>query len=95
MATKNHVRSNSFPSQSHPNSTRIEQELSKIKTWKTTSTSTSESITTGLSLLEDLYTSLGDFLNMRSTQKAISQHQEGICSVLSKIYKRKNKMEYE
>ncbi|CAI8586910.1 unnamed protein product [Vicia faba] len=75
MATKNHVRSNSFPSQSHPNSTRIEQELSKIKTWKTTSTSTSESITTGLSLLEDLYTSLGDFLNMRSTQKAISQHQ--------------------
>ncbi|XP_058777721.1 uncharacterized protein LOC131651984 [Vicia villosa] len=75
MATKNHVRSNSFPSQSHPNSTRIEQELSKIKTWETTSTSTSDSITIGLFLLEDLYTSLEDFLNMRSTQKAISQHQ--------------------
>ncbi|CAK8540039.1 unnamed protein product [Lathyrus sativus] len=75
MATKNHVRSNSFPSQSHPNSTRIEQELSEIKTWETTSTSTSDSITTGLSLLEDLYTSLEGFLNMASTQKAISQHQ--------------------
>ncbi|KAI5438643.1 hypothetical protein KIW84_024394 [Lathyrus oleraceus] len=75
MATKNHVRSNSFPSQSHPNSTRIEQELSKIKTWETTSTSTSDSITIGLSLLEDLYTSLEDFLNMASTQKAISRHQ--------------------
>ncbi|XP_058777719.1 uncharacterized protein LOC131651979 [Vicia villosa] len=75
MATKNHVRSNSFPSQSHPNSTRIEQELSKIKTWETTSTSTSGSITNGLFLLEDLYTSLEDFLNMTSTQKVISQHQ--------------------
>ncbi|CAL5188216.1 unnamed protein product [Lathyrus oleraceus] len=75
MAIKNHVRSNSFPSQSHPNSTRIEQELSKIKTWETTSTSTSDSITISLSLMEDLYTSLEDFLNMASTQKAISQHQ--------------------
>ncbi|CAK8540074.1 unnamed protein product [Lathyrus sativus] len=73
MATKNHVRCNSFPSQSHPNSTRIEQELSKIKTWETTSTSTSDSITIGLSLLEGLY--MEDFLNMTSTQKAISQHQ--------------------
>ncbi|CAK8540072.1 unnamed protein product [Lathyrus sativus] len=75
MASKNHARSNSFPSQSHPNSTRIEQELSKIKTWETTSTSTSDSITIGLSLLEDLYTSLEDFLNMTSTQKVISRHQ--------------------
>ncbi|KAI5438642.1 hypothetical protein KIW84_024393 [Lathyrus oleraceus] len=75
MATKNHVRSNSFPSQSHPNSARIEQDLSKIKTWETTSTSTSDSSTVGLSLLEDLYTSLEDFLNMASTQKVISQHQ--------------------
>ncbi|XP_058777724.1 uncharacterized protein LOC131651986 [Vicia villosa] len=76
MTTKNHIRSNSFPSQSHPNSTKIGQELSKIKTWETTSTSTSGSITNGLFLLEDLYTSLEDFLNMTSTQKAISQHQD-------------------
>ncbi|KAK2373217.1 hypothetical protein QL285_074268 [Trifolium repens] len=75
MATMYHVRSNSFPSESHPSSTRIEQELTKIKTWEATSTSTSDSITTGLSYLENLYISLEDLLNMASTQKAISHHQ--------------------
>jgi hypothetical protein len=73
MATKSHVRSNSFPSQSHPSSTRIEQDLNKIKTWE--ATSTSDSIITGLSYLEDLYISLEDLLNMTSTQKAISHNQ--------------------
>ncbi|CAJ2676051.1 unnamed protein product [Trifolium pratense] len=75
MASKYHVRSNSFPSESHPNSTRIEQDLNKIKTWEATSTSTSDSITNGLSMLEDLYISLEDLLNMTSTQKAVSHHQ--------------------
>ncbi|WJX61223.1 hypothetical protein P8452_46338 [Trifolium repens] len=75
MESKYHVRSNSFPSQSHPSSTRIEQELCKIKTWEATSTSTSHSITTGLSYLEDLFISLEDLLNMTSTQKAISHNQ--------------------
>ncbi|XP_050906404.1 uncharacterized protein LOC127120066 [Lathyrus oleraceus] len=73
MASKYHVRSNSFPSQSHPSSTRIEQELNKIKTWE--ATSTSDSITNGLSMLEDLYISLEDLLNMASIQKVISHHQ--------------------
>ncbi|CAK8540077.1 unnamed protein product [Lathyrus sativus] len=73
MASKYHVRSNSFPSQSHPSSTRIEQELNKIKTWE--ATSTSDSISNGLSMLEDLYISLEDLLNMTSTQKVISHHQ--------------------
>ncbi|GAU29845.1 hypothetical protein TSUD_223910 [Trifolium subterraneum] len=75
MAAKYHVRSNSFPSQSHPSSTRIEHELCKVKTWEATSTSTSDSITIGLSMLEDLYISLEDLLNMASTQKAISNNQ--------------------
>nr|AFK41499.1 unknown [Medicago truncatula] len=75
MASKYHVRSNSFPSQSHPSSTRIEQDLRKMKTWEATSTSTSDSITTGLSFLEDLYISLDDLLHMSSTQKAVSHHQ--------------------
>ncbi|GAU29850.1 hypothetical protein TSUD_223960 [Trifolium subterraneum] len=75
MESKYHVRSNSFPSQSHPNSTRIGEELCKIKTWEATSTSTSDSITTGLTYLEDLYISLEDLLNMTSTQKAISHNQ--------------------
>ncbi|KAL5099625.1 hypothetical protein RYX36_003962, partial [Vicia faba] len=75
MASKYHVRSNSFPSQSHPSSTRIEQELNKIKTWETASTSTSDSISNGLSMLEDLYISLEVLLNTTSTQKVISHHQ--------------------
>jgi len=75
MASKYHVRSNSFPSQSHPNTTRIEEELCKIKTWEATSTSSSDSITTGLLFLEDLYISLEDLLNMSSTQKAFAHHQ--------------------
>ncbi|WJX55870.1 hypothetical protein P8452_41591 [Trifolium repens] len=75
MAAKYHVRSNSFPSQSHPSSTRTEQELCKIKTWEATSTSTSHSIVTGLSYLEELYISLEDLLSMQSTQKAISHNQ--------------------
>ncbi|ESW29964.1 hypothetical protein PHAVU_002G113600 [Phaseolus vulgaris] len=75
MANKFHVRSNSFPSGSHPNISRVEEELNKLKTWEATSTSTSESIGTGLSLLSDLHISLEDLLNMASTQKLISSHQ--------------------
>ncbi|XP_057444894.1 uncharacterized protein LOC130737143 [Lotus japonicus] len=75
MANKYHVRSNSLPSGSHQSSIRIEEELSKIQTWEATSTSTSNSIGSGLSLLEDLLISLEDLLNMASTQKLISHHQ--------------------
>ncbi|KAG5060924.1 hypothetical protein JHK87_001953 [Glycine soja] len=79
MASLYHVRSNSFPSGSHPSSIRKEEELSKMKTWEATSTSTSKSIGTGLSLLEDLYICLEDLLNVASTQKVISNHQGEKC----------------
>ncbi|XP_057443669.1 uncharacterized protein LOC130735788 [Lotus japonicus] len=79
MANKYHVRSNSFPSASHPNTIRVEEDLSKIKAWAATSTSTSTSIGSGLSLLEDLFISLEDLLNMASTQKVISHHQGEKC----------------
>ncbi|KAJ1378705.1 hypothetical protein SESBI_47558 [Sesbania bispinosa] len=75
MASKYHVRSISLPSRSHPSTIRVEEELSKLKNWEGTSTSTSESIDTGLSLLEDLYICLDDFLNMASTQQVISHHR--------------------
>nr|KYP66537.1 hypothetical protein KK1_012833 [Cajanus cajan] len=74
-----HVRSNSFPSGSHPSSIRIEEELSRMKTWEATSKSTSESIGTGLSLIEDLYICLEDLLKVASTQKVISNHQGEKC----------------
>ncbi|KAK7406889.1 hypothetical protein VNO78_08524 [Psophocarpus tetragonolobus] len=79
MTSMYHVRSNSFPSGSHPSSIRIEEELSKMKTWEATSISTSKSIGTGLSLLEDLYICLKDLLNTASTQKVISNHQGEKC----------------
>jgi len=79
MANKFHVRSNSFPTGSHPSISRVEEELSNLKTWEATSTSTSKSIGTGLSLLSDLYISLEDLLNMASTQKLISNHQGEKC----------------
>ncbi|KAK7406890.1 hypothetical protein VNO78_08528 [Psophocarpus tetragonolobus] len=79
MANKFHVRSNSFPTASHPSTITVEEELSKLKTWKATPTSTSKSIGTGLSLLQDLYICLEDLLNMGSTQKLISNHQGEKC----------------
>ncbi|CAJ1942257.1 unnamed protein product [Sphenostylis stenocarpa] len=79
MANKYHVRSISLPPRSHPSTVRVEEELSKLKTWEGTSTSTSESIHTGLSLLQDLYLSLDDLLNMASTQQVISLHKCDKC----------------
>ncbi|KAK7360281.1 hypothetical protein VNO77_02264 [Canavalia gladiata] len=79
MASKYHVRSISLPSRSHPSTIRVEEELSKLKTWEGTSTSTSGSIDNGLSLLEDLYICLDDLLNMASTQKVISHHRGEKC----------------
>lgn len=79
MANKYHVRSISLPSRSHPSTIRVEEELSKLKTWEGTSTSNSGSIHTGLSLLEDLYVSLDDLLNMASTQQVISHHRGEKC----------------
>ncbi|MED6193824.1 hypothetical protein PIB30_022872 [Stylosanthes scabra] len=75
MATKFHIRSNSFPNESHPCTSRVQEGLNKLRTFEATSTSSSESIVSGLSFLEDLYISLADLLNVPSTQKAISHHQ--------------------
>ncbi|MED6193823.1 hypothetical protein PIB30_022871 [Stylosanthes scabra] len=74
MASKSHVRSNSLPNGSHPSSIKVQDDLSNLRTWESTSTSTSESICTGFSLLQDLYVSLDDLLIGASTQKVISQH---------------------
>ncbi|KAE9612914.1 hypothetical protein Lalb_Chr05g0212011 [Lupinus albus] len=75
MANKYHVRSNSFPSASHPSTTRIEEELRNLKSFEATSTSTSESFGTSLSLIQDLYVCLDDLLNLASTQKLISHYK--------------------
>jgi len=79
MAKKFHVRSNSFPSESHPSTLTIEEELTKLKTWEATSTSSSKSIGTGLSLLQALHICLEDLLSMASTRKLISNHHREKC----------------
>ncbi|MED6136623.1 hypothetical protein PIB30_057674 [Stylosanthes scabra] len=79
MASKSHVRSNSFPNGSHPSSMKVQEDLSNLRTWESTSTSTSESICIGFSLLQDLYVSLDDLLIVSSTQKVISQKHGDQC----------------
>jgi len=79
MAKKFHVCSNSFPTESHPSTVTIEEELTKLKTWEATSTSSSKSIGTGLSLLQVLHICLEDLLNMASPWKLISNHQGDKC----------------
>jgi len=79
MANKYSVRSISLPSRFHPSTIRVHEELNKLKTWEGTSTSTSTSIQTGLSLIEELYISLEDLLNMPSTQQVISHHRDEKC----------------
>ncbi|KAF3440379.1 hypothetical protein FNV43_RR18663 [Rhamnella rubrinervis] len=73
MANRYHVRSISFPARSHPTTSRVEEELNKFKTC---SSSTSESICSGLSRLEDLYECVEDLLNMGSTQQVLSRHRD-------------------
>ncbi|KAK7253008.1 hypothetical protein RIF29_37373 [Crotalaria pallida] len=80
MAKKCPVRSNSFPSASHPSTVRVEEELRNLKNCEaTTSTSTSESISNGLSFFQDMYICLEDLLNLASTQKLISHHKGEKC----------------
>ncbi|MED6193822.1 hypothetical protein PIB30_022870 [Stylosanthes scabra] len=77
MASKLHVRSNSLPNGSHPCSSRVQEHLNNMRNFE--ATSTSESVAKGLSLLEDLYFSLDNLLNVASTQKAISDNQSEKC----------------
>ncbi|CAL0313247.1 unnamed protein product [Lupinus luteus] len=79
MVNKCPIRSISLPSRSHPSTIRVEEELRKFKSWETTSTSTSDSICTGLSLLEDLHVGLDDVLNMASTQHVVNHHKGEKC----------------
>lgn len=77
MAGKYHVRSISLPSRSHPSTLKLEEELNKLKTWE--STSTSVSICKGLTGLDELYKCMDGHLNMTSIQQVISQHQHEKC----------------
>ena len=74
------VRSISLPSRLHPNSQKIEAQLSKLKTWELSSTSMgiplgSETIQVGLTGLAELYNSIKELIRSPLTQQTLLQHQ--------------------
>lgn len=72
------IRSISLPTRSHPSTVRIEEELSKLKSWEASSSSSTSKVETicfGLSGLSELYNCLEDLLKLPLTQQALSQHQ--------------------
>ncbi|KAJ8764539.1 hypothetical protein K2173_006279 [Erythroxylum novogranatense] len=77
MATGYHVRSISLPSRSHPSTTKVEEELNKLRTWE--ASSTSGSICIDLAGIADLCSSLDDLLNLTSTREVISRHRHEKC----------------
>lgn len=73
MIIKNHVRSISLPSRSHPSTAAIEESLDKLLiTMNTKKMTSSESVYSGLAGLEDLYECTEEFLKMGSTQSVLS-----------------------
>ncbi|KAE9612915.1 hypothetical protein Lal_00027418 [Lupinus albus] len=69
------IRSISLPTRSHPSTIRIEEELNKLKSWETSSSSKVEKICYGLSGLGELYKCVEDLLKLPLTQQALGQYQ--------------------
>lgn len=74
-SSKYGVRSISLPTRSHPSTIQIEEELIKLKSWETSSTSKVETICFGLSGLTELYKCIEHLLKLPLTQQALSQHK--------------------
>ncbi|KAI8536897.1 hypothetical protein RHMOL_Rhmol10G0292400 [Rhododendron molle] len=76
-------RSISLPSRLHPQNTKIEAELTKLKTWQSSIVSSTvptsgETIRTGLVGLAELYNCVEELINSPITQQALVQHQKGV-----------------
>ncbi|GAA0159583.1 hypothetical protein LIER_38895 [Lithospermum erythrorhizon] len=72
---KNHIRSISLPSRSHPTTLQIEEQLNKIRTWEASAAPTAETISNGLCGLVELYKSMDDLLNLPQTLQTFSKYQ--------------------
>ncbi|KAI5660934.1 hypothetical protein M9H77_20257 [Catharanthus roseus] len=73
--TSYHTRSISLPSRAHPQTSSLEDQLCRLKSSSTASTSSSE-ICHNLGLLNDLYESFDDLLQSPHAQQALSQNQQ-------------------
>ncbi|XP_021849012.1 uncharacterized protein [Spinacia oleracea] len=67
-----HTRSFSFPSNSHPAADQLDEQLSRLRSSQTASTS---SLTNKLNGLNDLYKCVEEFLQLPQNQKTVSQSQ--------------------
>ncbi|XP_021758630.1 uncharacterized protein LOC110723590 [Chenopodium quinoa] len=68
-----HTRSFSFPSNSHPVSEQLDQQLNRLRSSQAASTS---SLSSKLSGLNDLYKCVEEFLQLPQNQKTVSQSQQ-------------------
>ena len=68
--TTSHARSNSLPSRSHPLSTSVEEQLSRLRTSSHEAT-TSSSLCHTLSSLKDLHESVEGLLQLQQTKQAL------------------------
>ncbi|XAR73707.1 hypothetical protein NMG60_11007771 [Bertholletia excelsa] len=76
-----HLRSISLPSRLHPQSTKVEAELNKLKTWELSLVSavptSAETIRIGLVGLAELYNCVEELVDSPLAQQAFLQHQHG------------------
>ncbi|XP_024974855.1 uncharacterized protein LOC112512961 [Cynara cardunculus var. scolymus] len=79
-----HVRSISLPSQSHPSTLQVEEELTYLKTWEASSSSmaTVDTVCGSLVVLERLYTSVNNLLSLPLTQQALFTKDEKLVDEL-------------
>ncbi|KAL2468138.1 hypothetical protein Fot_51663 [Forsythia ovata] len=75
-----HLRSISLPSRLHPNATKLEAELHKLKTQEISKKAdciTSEGIQSGLLGLAELYNCVEELMQSPTTQQSLVQHDQG------------------
>ncbi|KAI3665318.1 hypothetical protein L6452_43942 [Arctium lappa] len=73
------IRSISLPTRSHPSTHQVEEELTNLKRWETSISCTpdAETIYSGVTSLERLYTCVDNLFSLPHTQQALSHHQHG------------------
>ncbi|OWM70602.1 uncharacterized protein LOC116214545 [Punica granatum] len=80
MAVKAHIRSNSFPSRTHPVNDNVEEQLLWLRSSEAASTSSSiSSVCQKLGGLKDLLDSIDDWLQLSHTQQVLSNENRRKC----------------
>ncbi|KAJ9536109.1 hypothetical protein OSB04_un000719 [Centaurea solstitialis] len=87
--SKCNFRSISLPTRSHPSTYQLEEELTNLKTWEASSTSSMPTIDTvcgALMGLERLYTCVNDLVGLPLTQQSLShqKHQKLVDELLDR-----------